>query len=115
MRIPVRLLIGNPSQEFRDSSFEFIPSQYHTNVEALFTQLRDLIGGKPATLATCFALHCVALQAMHRAGEIELSVWRCIDGQETRFHVDVKGDFIEPWPDEFFELTFYCLFPSARE
>ena len=28
--------------------------------------------------------------------------------------VDVKGEFIQPWPDDFFEIDFYERFPDAR-
>jgi len=34
--------------------------------------------------------------------------------QATRIDVDVNGDFIQPWPDDFFEIDFYERFPDAR-
>jgi len=111
----VRLLIGNPCREFRDSTFETIPSQYHKTAPDLLEFLRGFITSELVTLHSNNNTHCVALQALHKRREIELEVYRCIDGVETRYRVDVKGELIEPWPDEFFELTFFCRFPDARE
>ncbi len=31
-----------------------------------------------------------------------------------RIDVDVKGEFIQPWPDDFFEIDFFERFPDAR-
>lgn len=33
---------------------------------------------------------------------------------ETQIDVDVKGEFIQPWPDDFFEIDFFERFPDAR-
>lgn len=33
---------------------------------------------------------------------------------ESRIDVDVKGEFIQPWPDDFFEIDFFERFPDAR-
>ena len=32
----------------------------------------------------------------------------------SRIDVDVKGEFIQPWPDDFFEIDFFERFPDAR-
>jgi predicted ATPase len=32
----------------------------------------------------------------------------------VRIDVDVNGEFIQPWPDDFFEIDFYERFPDAR-
>lgn len=32
----------------------------------------------------------------------------------SRIEVDVKGEFIQPWPDDFFEIDFFERFPDAR-
>jgi hypothetical protein len=32
----------------------------------------------------------------------------------TRIDVDTKGEFIQPWPDDFFEIDFFERFPDAR-
>lgn len=34
--------------------------------------------------------------------------------RETRIDVDVNGEFIQPWPDDFFEIDFFERFPDAR-
>lgn len=34
--------------------------------------------------------------------------------RESRIDVDVKGEFIQPWPDDFFEIDFFERFPDAR-
>ncbi len=34
--------------------------------------------------------------------------------RELRIDVDVKGEFIQPWPDDFFEIDFFERFPDAR-
>jgi hypothetical protein len=34
--------------------------------------------------------------------------------RESRIDVDVKGEFIQPWPDDFFEVDFFERFPDAR-
>lgn len=39
------------------------------------------------------------------------------DGGSSRalqIDVDVKGEFIQPWPDDFFEIDFFERFPDAR-
>lgn len=33
---------------------------------------------------------------------------------QSRIDVDVKGEFIQPWPDDFFEIDFFERFPDAR-
>ena len=32
----------------------------------------------------------------------------------SRIDVDVNGEFIQPWPDDFFDIDFYERFPDAR-
>ena len=51
----------------------------------------------------------VAFQALHKLGEIELHIQRMVNGVEE-FRVDVDGQIIEPWPDEFFEVDFNLRF-----
>jgi predicted ATPase len=34
---------------------------------------------------------------------------------ETRIDVDVKGEFIQPWPDDFFEIDFYERFTTGED
>lgn len=34
--------------------------------------------------------------------------------QAIKIDVDVNGDFIQPWPDDFFEIDFFERFPDAR-
>ena len=32
----------------------------------------------------------------------------------TRIDIDMHGEFVQPWPDDFFELDFYERFGDAR-
>ena len=111
----VRLLIGNPKPYLRDSAFSVIPCEYHKTSADLLEFLAGHITSERETLASNLPLHCVGLLALHRRREIELEIYRCFDGIETQYRVDVKGELIEPWPDDFFELEFYCRVPGAKE
>ena len=48
----------------------------------------------------------------------DLAIWYLAqepDGLKARrIRIDIKGEFIDPWPDDFFEVDFYERFPDAR-
>lgn len=53
----------------------------------------------------------LAFMLLHKLGEIELSIERCVKGEpDLLFTLDVDGRLILPWPDKFFELGFYLTF-----
>jgi predicted ATPase len=47
-----------------------------------------------------------------RTDDLAVNYIRHVDGccQITQIDVDVKGEFIQPWPDDFFEIDFYERF-----
>ena len=51
-----------------------------------------------------------------RTDELGIYYLKQENGSSTasRIDVDVKGEFIQPWPDDFFEIDFYERFPDAR-
>jgi len=78
---------------------------YYATPEAILSECRRLLE-HDAVVETNDPRFVQALQKMHRDGEIELVVERF----EVRYELDSKGDFILPWPDEFFETGFHFLF-----
>lgn len=53
---------------------------------------------------------------MLRTDDIAIYYLKQLDGtsQALQIEVDVKGEFIQPWPDDFFEIDFFERFPDAR-
>jgi hypothetical protein len=51
-----------------------------------------------------------------RTDELAIYYLKQEDGatRALEIEVDVKGEFIQPWPDDFFEIDFYERFPDAR-
>jgi hypothetical protein len=51
-----------------------------------------------------------------RTNELGIYYLKQENGSTTasRIDVDVKGEFIQPWPDDFFEIDFFERFPDAR-
>lgn len=51
-----------------------------------------------------------------RTDDLAIYVVKQQDGATTfnKIDVDVRGEFIQPWPDDFFEIDFYERFPDAR-
>lgn len=51
-----------------------------------------------------------------RTNELGICYLKQESGSTTasRIDVDVKGEFIQPWPDDFFEIDFFERFPNAR-
>jgi hypothetical protein len=44
-----------------------------------------------------------------RKGELRTDEVQIFCG-EREINLDIKGDFIEPWPDDLFEAAFYLIF-----
>jgi hypothetical protein len=51
-----------------------------------------------------------------RTDELAIYYLKQEDGSSRalEIEVDVKGEFIQPWPDDFFEIDFFERFPDAR-
>ena len=70
--------------------------QYHKHVG----DIRRLTGSEHYIMRLLQAVRCGIL----RTDEIEIHCG------EHLIEVDVKGEFIQPWPDDLFEATFYLRF-----
>lgn len=55
-----------------------------------------------------------AFFALHKLREITIFNVRHVPTNRA-YHVDVRGELIQPWPDEFFERDFYLIFPNAKD
>jgi hypothetical protein len=97
LRIPIKLIVAS-------SHPDTIPPQYFGTSDEVLNRCRDFIG--KGEIYTCNPTIVHAFQHLHRIGEVELS----IDRLGVAYDIDIKGDFINPWPDQFFELNFYLIF-----
>lgn len=101
-RIPVFLIVGDPLMK------ETIDVEYEGSTAAFLWKLRAAIKYGSTTFYTNLPRMVIAMLSLHKLGEIELSVFNHNTG--FTHHVDVKGEMIEPWPDEFFEIEFHARF-----
>lgn len=103
--IPVRCVVGPVGQ---------LPRYYYPTAAEFLDGCRKALrteaeaGAAVVHVKTHEARHVVALQTLHRLGEIALTLQH-VDGG-TVYDVDEKGDLIQPWPDEFFETEFRLRF-----
>ena len=100
-RIPVCLVVGA-------NRVDTLSRKYVGNAKD-FLDLCRRTAKKHARIFTKDPRVVVAFQALHALGEVELHVQHLIDGVQE-FSCDDKGDFIQPWPDEFFEIEFALRF-----
>lgn len=88
---------------------ETIPVVYVGNAETFLETVRAACE-QSGTIHTNIPDVVVACQTLLRRGEFNFVILLCRDGSQTLFHVDTKGELIEPWPDEFFEIGFHLRF-----
>jgi hypothetical protein len=82
---------------------------YSATVESMLIACRECLEGCGYVYSNDPRV-VIAFQYLHRIGEIELRVERNVDDDVSMFDCDVNGDFIQPWPDEFFEIDFHLRF-----
>lgn len=102
-RKPITAIVGCYPQ------IDTIPRKYFPSTEE-FLKLVARVCISRTEIRTNESRVLVALQALHRQGLIELVIDHIPSGQ--KIHLDVKGEFIEPWPDELFELEFHLRFST---
>jgi hypothetical protein len=100
-RIPICLVVGS-------DKLDTIARKYDGNASELLEKCRR-VSKKHTRIHTSESKIVVAFQALHELGEIELHIQRIVNGVKE-FRVDVNGEIIEPWPDEFFEIEFNLRF-----
>jgi len=101
-RKPVCLVVGDAGRP------DTLSRKYEPDAEKFLEKCRR-IANKHSRIWTNDPRVVIAFQALHRLGELEVIIQRVYDGVKE-YHLDIKGDLIEPWPDEFFELSFYLRF-----
>jgi len=99
----IKLIVG------RSDIVDTLPRRYYVNGNAVLKACRRY-AKKFGTIYTSSSTVCVAFQCLHRMKEYDVSIIRVRNGVETKYNLDVKGDLIQPWPDEFFELDFQLRF-----
>lgn len=118
-KYPVLCVVGDRPDFCVSDVVESFPQRYYATPDELLQTCRCTIWlhaqrPEPCRVWTNDQRFIVALQAMHRMGEIELKVRRSVDGDVRDFDFDAKGDFIQPWPDEFFEIEFHIRLTPRR-
>lgn len=101
-RKPICLVVGA-------DRVDTMPRKYFGNAGVFLESCRR-VSRKHSRIFTSDKTVVTGFKALHKLGEIKLIVQRVVDGVSVEHHVDVKGDFILPWPDQFFEIDFYLLF-----
>lgn len=107
-RIPVCLVVGD------NLASESFSPRYFATSEEILTVCREQLRVCTRLYTTCPNI-VMAFQCLHRLGEVELFVQRIVQGQVRDYTCDVRGDFIQPWPDEFFSLDFYLRFSAFQK
>ncbi len=99
---PVHVIIGTDRPET-------IPVAYVGDAMELLNTVRAACetSGTIHTNRVEIVLACMALQ---RRSEFFVTLFRVRDGEQSQIDVDVKGELIQPWPDEFFEINFHLIF-----
>jgi hypothetical protein len=89
-------------------------AQYMPNAEALLLFVRSIVDNNPnvQNFATINADIVRAFCLLHKRRELDCTnLIHCPTGNTIR--IDHRGDFIEPWPDDFFEIGFYLVFSDV--
>lgn len=99
---PVQVIIGTERPET-------IPIAYMGDAMELLNTVRTTCetAGTIHTNRQEIVLACLALQ---RRAEFFVTLFRYRNGEQLQIDVDVKGELIQPWPDDFFEIGFYLRF-----
>lgn len=100
-RIPVLLIVGSSLRP------DTLARKYETDAEAVMEKCRRT-ASKHSTVYSNTQLIVVAFMRLHARGEIELTILHSPSNEV--FELDIKGDFICPWPDKFFEVEFDLRF-----
>jgi hypothetical protein len=108
----ITLHVGN--RELWGAVLHVNPAQYIPDSVSLLRFVRSIVDNNAAVqnFATINADVVRAFCLLHKRRELDCTnVIHCPTGQ--LIHVDVNGDFIEPWPDEFFEIGFHLVFSES--
>lgn len=89
-----------PQQYFGDAS-KLLRFLTHTTLRDIKTKDEKLV------VMTCLPHYVAGYQELHRQGIFDVTLVRP-DGQECE--LDLDGDLIDPWPDEFLSLEFNMRF-----
>jgi hypothetical protein len=92
---------------------ETVPARYRGSAEDMLWDCRVAVDERDMIYTTSPTV-VAAFQQLHKLREIDVTVFRAIGEKLQIYDLDVNGDFIEPWPDEFFEVDFYLRFPGAK-
>lgn len=104
-KIPICLVIGSGRVDTLSRKYEGDAKRFLDKCRRTARKHTGIFTSEPRVVA--------AFQALHELGEVELHIQRVVNGVEE-FRVDEKGQIIEPWPDEFFEVEFNLRF-HAKE
>lgn len=109
-------LVGDIPNDCPESPTCDFGAGYFATPEQLLKQARKLCTFK-STIQTNRPDAVTALMAMVKMREINLKIRRYDEAQDSwqEFDIDVKGEFIQPWPDNFFELGFHLRFHDYSE
>lgn len=92
------------------------PFGYLPSSESVYEFVRVCLQTHPdaQTFSTNSGSVCLAFFLLHKQREIDCTnVFHVPTGRTVR--IDYRGEFIEPWPDELFEIDFFLRFPNAKE
>lgn len=88
---------------------ETIPVVYVGNAETFLASVRAACE-QSGTIYTNIPDVVVACQTLMKRREFDFEIILFRDGVQIIYRVDINGDLIEPWPDEFFEIGFHLRF-----
>lgn len=110
----IRLRVGDSATP--PGCVDMCPIGYLPSAEAVSDFVRMILQSNPdaQTFSTNSGSVCLALFLLHKQREIDCTnVYHVPTAQTIR--IDYRGEFIEPWPDELFEVDFYLLFSTAKK
>jgi len=107
-RKPVLLVLGDHGKA------ETLPRVYEPDAAAFLQKCRRT-AMKYSVVHTSDDRVVTAFQRLHKAGEVELLV-KVVKGDFTHeIRFSERGEMIDMWPDEFFEIGFHLRFADFDE
>ena len=111
----VTVYVGLEPDEFDNAYDWFVGSAYYKNADEFYTRVLralDCYDGddsRPSMMPSTNDPRVVfALRKIHKEKLADISFVHSPSGDV--FELDVNGEFIQPWPDNFFDIQFHIIF-----
>jgi len=116
MTFPRSILLRVGDSETPRDCVDVKPFGYLPTAESVVEFVRVALQSNPdaQTFSTVNGSVCLAFFLLHKRREIDCTNVLHVP-TERMIQIDYRGDFIQPWPDELFEINFHLIFPDAKE